>query len=39
MPKEWRAYARCVLDSIAKIYRIEVRGDLAGDTQLPIRQR
>ena len=34
MTKDWRAYARFILDTIAKIYRIEARGDLAADEVL-----
>ena len=34
MTKDWRAYARFKLDTVAKINRIEARGDLAGDEVL-----
>lgn len=34
MSKSWQAYARHILDTIAKIHRIEQRGDLSQDEVL-----
>ena len=34
MSKPWQPYARHILDAIAKIKRIRLRGDLAGDEVL-----
>lgn len=34
MNKDWQAYARHILDAIAKIRRIEARGDLTQDDVL-----
>ena len=34
MSKDWQAYARHILDAIAKLRRIEARGDLSQDEVL-----
>lgn len=34
MSKSWQAYARHILDTIAKVHRIQARGDLSVDEVL-----